>query len=281
MKTNTDQPLDTMSQYIKQISSKRLLTAEEEISLAISIAAGDFAARQLMIESNLRLVVSMVRRFANRGVPMMDLIEEGNLGLITAVEKFDPKMGCRFSTYAAWWINQSIEISIVKTSRAVRLPHHVIRNLTSVLRAKRGIEATEKAHATDEDIAEKLNISVDEVRRALECDIKVDSLDSPEGDEARTPLGSTLSNNDPEPDDLLQEEQVCAMLDVWLSKLTDKQRKIIEKRFGLNNQEISTLEELASEFSVTHERIRQIQIKILENLSKFLQRQRVSKSDVL
>jgi RNA polymerase nonessential primary-like sigma factor len=242
-----------------------LLTASEEVKFARRIKKGDESARHRMIESNLRLVVKIARRYINRGLPLLDLIEEGNLGLIHAVKKFDPERGFRFSTYATWWIRQTIERAIMNQSRTVRLPIHVIKEINACIRASRTIRQGQDAHPTAAEIADYLDKDVHDVERLLALHERV-TICSSSSDDERGPLDSLPARHDAEPAQCAQQERVNSILDDWIFKLSDKQRAVVERRFGLHGQRRLTLEEIGREIGVTRERVRQIQLDALANL---------------
>ncbi|MBV2121525.1 MAG: RNA polymerase sigma factor RpoS [Candidatus Thiodiazotropha sp. (ex Ctena orbiculata)] len=268
-----DAQMDATRLYLNEIGISKLLTAEEEVHFARLAQKGDQSARQRMIESNLRLVVKIARRYMNRGLALLDLIEEGNLGLIRAVEKFDPERGFRFSTYATWWIRQTIERAIMNQTRTIRLPIHVVKEINVYLRAARKLAQTLDHEPSSEEIADLLDRPIDEVKRMLGLNERVTSVDTPFGKDADKPLLDTIAdekNQDPTVD--IQNDGLNANLDRWLSKLNDKQREVVERRFGLHGYENSTLEQVANELGVTRERVRQIQMDALRRLRDILER---------
>lgn len=259
--------------YLNAIGAKPLLTPSEELDCARRVRAGDFAARQTMIERNLRLVASIAKRYLNRGVPLLDLIEEGNLGLIHALEKFDPERGFRFSTYATWWIRQSIERAIMNQSRTIRLPVHVVKELNVVLRAVRRLEARHGHDVGVERIAEESGLPVEDVRRALGLNEHVGSLDAPLEFDAERSLGDALADeNATDPEDSMQSLEIGELLERWLGQLDERHRAVIERRYGLGSAEVSTLETIATELKLTRERVRQIQIESLDQLRRLIKR---------
>jgi RNA polymerase nonessential primary-like sigma factor len=269
----SDAQMDATRLYLNEIGISKLLTAEEEVYFARLAQKGERAARQRMIESNLRLVVKIARRYMNRGLALLDLIEEGNLGLIRAVEKFDPERGFRFSTYATWWIRQTIERAIMNQTRTIRLPIHVVKEINVYLRAARKLAQSLDHEPSSEEIAELLDRPIDEVKRMLGLNERVTSVDTPFGKDADKPLLDTIAdekNLDPTVD--IQNDGLNANLDRWLSKLNDKQREVVERRFGLHGYENSTLEQVANELGVTRERVRQIQMDALRRLRDILER---------
>jgi|JYMV01.1.fsa_nt_gi RNA polymerase nonessential primary-like sigma factor len=268
-----DSQLDATRLYLSEIGFSQLLTAEEEVYFSRLAQKGDEAARKRMIESNLRLVVKIARRYMNRGLALLDLIEEGNLGLIRAVEKFDPERGFRFSTYATWWIRQTIERGIMNQTRTIRLPIHVVKEINVYLRAARSLSQQLDHDPTAEEIANLLDKPVSEVKRILGLNERIASVDTPVGKDADRPLLDSIPDeNGIDPSDLVQGENVNANLDQWLAKLNDKQREVVERRFGLHGYENSTLEEVANELGVTRERVRQIQMDALRRLRDILER---------
>jgi RNA polymerase nonessential primary-like sigma factor len=260
---------DVTQLYLNEIGRHRLLSASEEATLARSARDGDAAARQRMIECNLRLVVNIAKHYLNRGLPLLDLIEEGNLGLIHALEKFDPERGFRFSTYATWWIRQNIERGIMNYSRTIRLPVHIIKELNVYLRAQRHLEAIMATDPTPEDVAALLGKPADAVRRVMRLNERMASLDAPLEVDPELSLAESIPDEDtPAPEDVLQQGKVHAHLDRWLDQLGAKHRWVLERRFGLNNHEVCTLEDLAEQMDLTRERVRQIQIEALRQLKR-------------
>ena len=268
-------PRDATSLYLSDISISKLLTADEEKQYARRVQKGDEAARHHMIESNLRLVVKIARRYLNRGLPLLDLIEEGNLGLIHAVKKFDPERGFRFSTYATWWIRQTIERAIMNQARTVRLPIHIVKDINSVLRAARRLQQQQETRPTPAEIAAYLDRSVEEVERlmGLHERVTIGSTAPPGSDDERDLLETLPASADAEPSMQAQDDGICEILDHWVWALSDNQRKVIERRFGLHGCRRQTLEEIGREIGVTRECVRQLQIEALRNLKKMLQSQ--------
>ena len=272
---------DVTQIYLHEIGLNPLLSPEEELSYARRAVTGDFVARQKMIERNLRLVVNIAKHYLNRSVPLLDLVEEGNLGLMHALEKFDPERGFRFSTYATWWIRQNIERAIMNQSRTIRLPVHVIKELNLVLRAKRHLEAHADREAGVEDIAHLLGKPAEEIRSLLAHNEHMASLDAPLDIDPMLSVGESISDAQTvNPETGLQSQEIEALVKQWLEQLNEKQRSVIERRFGLNNQEVCTLEELAVHLGLTRERVRQIQLEALGQLRRILRRHGLSK-DVL
>ena len=274
----SDWQADATQLYLNEIGQNALLTATEERALAFKVQAGDFPARQKMIEHNLRLVVNIAKHYINRGIPLLDLIEEGNLGLIHALEKFEPERGFRFSTYATWWIRQNVERAIMNQSRTIRLPVHIIKELNVYLRAKRHLEARCEAEPTAEDVASLLGKDVEEVRRVLNLNERMASLDAPLDIDPSLSLGESIADDQCiAPEELLQRDEVIGRVREWMEQLNDKQRWVIERRFGLNDHDIYTLEELATTMKLTRERVRQIQLEALAALKRVLRRNGMSK----
>ena len=274
--------LDATRLYLNEIGASRLLTADEEILYARRILQGDEKARQQMIESNLRLVVKIARRYYNRGLPLLDLIEEGNLGLIHAVKKFDPERGFRFSTYATWWIRQTIERAIMNQSRTVRLPIHVIKNINSCLRAARKLHQENGMQPTAEDIAVETSRSICEVEKLLALHERVSIGNSANvAGEERGPLELLPAKADSDPSRCVQKEEINEIVDGWVLQLTDKQRAVVERRFGLHGYHRSTLEEIGRDIGVTRERVRQIQLAALSTLRSLLESEGVSSETIL
>jgi len=274
---DTSAALDATQMYLNEIGFSPLLSAEEEIHFARLIKQGDEAGRKRMIESNLRLVVKIARRYTNRGLPLLDLIEEGNLGLIHAVEKFDPERGFRFSTYATWWIRQTIERALMNQTRTIRLPIHVVKELNLYLRAARELTQKLDHEPSSEEIAHLLEKPVAEVERMLGLNERVASVDVSLGPDTDKILLDTLSGEQQnDPLTLLQEDDLSASLDQWLSELTEKQREVVILRFGLRGHESSTLEQVGLEIGLTRERVRQIQVEALKRLREILERNGLS-----
>ncbi|WP_287030739.1 RNA polymerase sigma factor RpoS [Pseudomonas sp. UBA6310] len=269
--------LDATQLYLNEIGFSPLLTPAEEVHFARLSQSGDPAGRKRMIESNLRLVVKIARRYVNRGLSLLDLIEEGNLGLIRAVEKFDPERGFRFSTYATWWIRQTIERAIMNQTRTIRLPIHVVKELNVYLRAARELTQKLDHEPSAEEIAGLLEKPVSEVKRMLGLNERVTSVDVSLGPDSGKTLLETLTDDRPsDPCDLLQDDDLSQSIDQWLSDLTDKQREVVVRRFGLRGPESSTLEEVGQEIGLTRERVRQIQVEALKRLREILEKNGLS-----
>ncbi|MEM7465948.1 MAG: RNA polymerase sigma factor RpoS [Pseudomonadota bacterium] len=270
----TQGDLDATRLYLGEIGFSPLLSAEEEVYFARLALKGDEAARKRMIESNLRLVVKIARRYMNRGLALLDLIEEGNLGLIRAVEKFDPERGFRFSTYATWWIRQTIERALMNQTRTIRLPIHVVKEINVYLRAARQLAQKLDREPSPEDVAEMLDKPIEDVERMLGLNERIASVDVPaERDSERSLLDTIPDEQNPDPASILQDSDVQRHIDTWLGQLNDKQRAVVVRRFGLYGREIATLEEVGEEIGVTRERVRQIQIEALRRLRQILERE--------
>lgn len=266
--------LDATQLYLNEIGFSPLLSAEEEVYFARKALKGDEPSRKRMIESNLRLVVKISRRYVNRGLALLDLIEEGNLGLIRAVEKFDPERGFRFSTYATWWIRQTIERAIMNQTRTIRLPIHVVKELNVYLRAARELSQKLDHEPTPEEIANLLDKPVADVERMLGLNERVASMDTPIGPSSDKTLVDTVADTqESDPVSLLQDSDLNNNLDGWLDELSEKQREVLARRFGLRGHESSTLEEVGREIGLTRERVRQIQVEALRRLRDILEKQ--------
>ena len=269
--------------YLNQIRIKPLLTPQQEFDTATRARQGDFTARQAMVEHNLRLVVSIAKVYAGRGVALADLIEEGNLGLMHAIEKFEPERGFRFSTYASWWIRQNVERAIMQQARTIRLPVHVIRELNQVLRARRHLEeSSTNGMASVEDIASLTGRTADEVADLLTLGELPASLDLMHETSAGDSYQDQFADQQaPGPDDTAQAHEVTHLLDAWLQTLAEREREVIEARFGLYGRDTETLETLAQRLDLTRERVRQIQQEALLKLKRRLSKGGVDKSSVL
>ncbi len=270
----SDSDFDATRIYLNEIGEAKLLSADEEVHFARLAQRGDDDARHRMIVCNLRLVVKIARRYLNRGLPLLDLIEEGNIGLMRAVEKFDPDRGFRFSTYATWWIRQTIERAIMNQTRTVRLPIHVVKEINVYLKATRKLSQHLDHEPTSEEIADVLHKPISEVKRMLGLNERIASMDTPYSKDADKPLVDVLQDETADdPSERIHDQGVQHNLDHWLTKLNDKQREVVERRFGLHGYEHSTLERVAQELGVTRERVRQIQLDALRRLRDILERE--------
>ncbi len=267
-----DKSIDATRVYLNELSRSQLLTADQEKLYGSKALLGDEAARKIMIESNLRLVVKISRRYLNRGLPLLDLIEEGNLGLIRAVEKFDPERGFRFSTYATWWIRQTIERAIMNQTRTIRLPIHIVKEMNTYLKAQRHLAQLLDHEPNAEDIAAHLNIPVNKVEKMLKLNERVTSIDIANGKDFDKPLVESISDScSLSPAEKIQEDGIKHNIAKWVFQLPEKQREVICRRYGLCGYEDSTLEQVAQELGVTRERVRQIQIDGLKRMKEILE----------
>lgn len=266
-----DESPDATQLYLQEIGYTPLLSAEEEKHFGQLARDGDPAGRKRMIESNLRLVVKISRRYLNRGLSLLDLIEEGNLGLIHAVEKFEPERGFRFSTYATWWIRQSIERAIMNQTRTIRLPVHVVKEMNYCLRAARELSQKLDHEPAPEEIANLIEKPVDDVRRMLKLSERVDSIDAVRDASDRSRLEMVADENSPDPAQQVQRSDLFHKLDTLMSELSDKHQEVLSRRFGLRGYPRSTLEEVGAEIGLTRERVRQIQVEGLARLRRSLE----------
>lgn len=272
-----EKSLDATQLYLNEIGYSPLLTADEEKHYARLARKGSEEGRKRMIESNLRLVVKISRRYINRGLTLLDLIEEGNLGLIRAVEKFDPERGFRFSTYATWWIRQTIERAIMNQTRTIRLPIHVVKELNVYLRAARELTQKLDHEPSAEEIADMLDRPAADVKRLLGLNERVTSVDTPVGPESDRTVVDTIADTAAcDPSQLLQDSDIKDSIATWLDELSDKQREVVSRRFGLRGYESSTLEVVGREIGLTRERVRQIQVEALKRLRSIMENQGLS-----
>jgi RNA polymerase nonessential primary-like sigma factor len=274
--------LDATRLYLNEIGYSPLLTAEEEVFFARKALKGDGLARKRMIESNLRLVVKISRRYVNRGLSLLDIIEEGNLGLIRAVEKFDPEKGFRFSTYATWWVRQNIERAIMNQTRTIRLPIHVVKELNVYLRASRELSQKLDREPSHQDIADLLDRPVANVKKMLTLNERISSVDMPMTVESETSILETVPDtSQSDPCEMLQESDLLENIDAWLDELSVKHREVLTRRFGLRGHGIGTLEDVGKEIGLTRERVRQIQVEGLARMRKLMENQDLSMENVL
>jgi RNA polymerase nonessential primary-like sigma factor len=264
--------LDLTRLYLNEIGHSPLLTAAEEVYFTRKAQQGCGASRARMIESNLRLVVKIARRYLNRGLPLLDLIEEGNLGLIHAVGKFNPELGYRFSTYATWWIRQTIERALMNQTRTVRLPIHIIKRINGYLRTGRQLSQASQRAASIDEIAREMECPVQEVERMLGLNERTTSISTfSSATDERSPLDTVADENGVDPALYVQDSDLKHGLRGWLDRLSAKQREVIERRFGLNGHERATLEQVGKDIGLTRERVRQIQVEALGHLRRIVE----------
>jgi len=270
--------VDATQLYLKEIGYTPLLSAEEEVYFARRALKGDEASRKRMIESNLRLVVKISRRYINRGLSLLDLIEEGNLGLIHAVEKFDPEKGFRFSTYATWWIRQNIERGLMNQTRTIRLPVHVVKELNTYLRAKRELSSKMAKEPSVEDIAALVEKPLKDVKRVMTLNERVTSADAPMATDSERPIVDSIADKQvQDPGELFKNTELKVCISGWLHELSEKQREVLSRRFGLNGYDSDTLENVGREIGLTRERVRQIQIESLKRLKIIMGREGIAR----
>lgn len=279
---STQRGLDAIKYYLKEIRKTPLLTFEEEQELARRIAQGDQEARAKMIEANLRLVVAIGKKYINRGLPFSDIIEEGNLGLIRAVEKFQYQKGFKFSTYASWWIKQSIERAIVNQTRTIRLPVHIAEVVNSYMRATRQLIQSLGREPTIEEIAKKMRVSVEKARSISQVVRETYSLDMLIGDQEEDTLKDILENNNAvSPAAFSEDIRRREYIEEWLTQLSPSERRVIELRFGLIDGESRTLDSIGKEFGITRERVRQIETQALNKLRLITRRNKIDLEGML
>lgn len=279
-KSDASETRDPTYLYLHELGYKPLLSPKDELRIARDVKKGIKSARTKMIESNLRLVVKIARHYCHRGLAFLDLIEEGNLGLMTAVEKFDPERGFRFSTYATWWIRQTIERAIMNQSRTVRLPIHIIKELNIYLRAAKQLAMHSDHKPTPEEIAELMHKPVEDVRESLSLAPDTISIDTPIVQDGQKTLVDVIADhNNIDPSELVQREDLAAHMDEWLNALGDREREVIIRRFGLQGHDHATLEEVGVAIGLTRERVRQLQIEGLKKLRRCLESAGLTRAD--
>lgn len=258
--------------YLKEVQKKKLLTLEEEREIAELIKKGDKNARKRLIEGNLRLVIKVAKKYVGRGLHLLDLIEEGNIGLIRAVDKFEPQMNCRFSTYATWWIRQSIERAISNQTLAIRLPVHISEEIGKIQREIYNFTNMKGREPTDQELSEMLDMPVEEINKLLTYVRKISSMEAPKNvEDDDYVLADTIEDvNSPNPVEVIENIFITDKIKKWLSKLDEKERNILIMRYGLDDMIPKTLEEIAQIYNVTRERIRQIECKAMENLRRLI-----------
>lgn len=273
---------DVTGLYLNQIGGKALLTAEEEQAYARRAKAGDFEARQIMIERNLRLVVKIAKHYLYHGLPFLDLIEEGNIGLIQALERFEPERGFRFSTYATWWVRQAIEHGIMNQARMIRLPSNVLKKISRIQRVFRQLEPEAPREQRIAKAAAMLDLSADEIRRALYLNENIVSLDLPLDARSGSSFGDFISGGEGDnPEARLQAQEMGNLIESWMKRLSVRQRDIVERRYGLNGQKPSTLAAIARDLDLTCERVRQIQKEALECMRRVLREGGLGRENLL
>jgi RNA polymerase primary sigma factor len=258
---------DSLQAFLKDIGKVDLLTAAQEVELAKRIERGDHGAKQAMVEANLRLVVSIAKRYRNQGLPFLDLIQEGTIGLVRAAEKFDYRKGFKFSTYATWWIRQAVARALADKARTIRMPVHVVEKLNKIVRSERKLRAELCREPTSEEIARDLDLPVEEVEQIQRSAQTPVSLEKPVGDEAESEFGHFLADSAPLPDDVADDNFRSRALTESLATLAFRERRVLELRYGFDGRAPATLEEIGEIFSVTRERIRQIERSSLRKLS--------------
>ena len=273
---------DVTQTYLNEIGARPLLTAAEELEMARRVKQGDFAARQEMVERNLRLVVSIARRYMNRGLPLLDLIEEGNLGLMHALDKFDPERGFRFSTYASWWIRQCVERALINQGRLVRLPVHLVREINGIYRQRRQFAAKHAREPSLEELAELMGRPSNEIKTLLQRGEQTRSLDQPVETGSTHTLGELMPDEQgDDPHESLANSESVTLLLAWVDMLPERQRQVIERRYGLRGGEPETLEAIAADLQLTRERVRQIQSEALVRLQGIVRGRRLTPDSLL
>ena len=271
--------IDTVRLYLKAIGERKLLSAEDEVRLAKRIERADNEAKNIMIEANLRLVVSIAKRYNDRGLTLLDLIQEGNVGLMRAVEKFDWRRGYKFSTYAAWWIRQGITRAIADQARTIRIPVHLLQTVNKVAAVRRRLEQELGHEPSVEEVAKELDMSEEDVKSLMELNSDTISLDTPIGGEDGSATIGDVVENDKElaPEEIVAERLLSEDIDVVLSQLADRERRVIELRYGITGEEPLTLVEIGKYIGVTRERVRQIEIAAINKLRRSGETERLRK----
>jgi RNA polymerase nonessential primary-like sigma factor len=277
-----DAHCDATALYLNEIGRNSLLTAKEERSLVIRVREGDFEARQRMIKCNLRLVVSIAKYYINRGLPLLDLISEGNLGLMHALDKFESERGFRFSTYATWWIRQNIERAIINQSQTIRVPVHMVRKINTCQQAFRRLESRNGIEPRVEDVADLLDTGAEDVRHVLSLNVRMSSLDAPlDMDPSLALVDMIPDEHTPPPEMKLHKAKLEAFVQQWMDELGEKQRWVVERRFGLNGYAVHTMGAIAESLEITRERVRQIQLEALQSLRCILLRRGLLKDALI
>lgn len=272
---------DATQLYLKELGFSTLLNAEQEVELGRKIKKGCDASRKQMIESNLRLVVKMSKRYINRGLPLLDLIEEGNLGLMHAVTKFDPERGFRFSTYATWWIKQNIERALLNQTRTIRVPVHILKELNVYLRAARTLSQQLDHEPSAEEIAEFLDRPVEDIKKIMNASTPVDSIDNLYDDSNRPVIESIAPEDSTSLENQLADENFHGLIDQWLDVLSEKERLVLCMRYGLRGHDAETLENVGQAVKLTRERVRQIQLEAVRKLRVLVEEANLSKQELL
>ena len=272
--------IDATTIYLKEIGYSPLLTAAEEVAYTRKLKKGCTVSRHKMIESNLRLVVKISRRYLNRGLELLDLIEEGNLGLMRAVEKFDPELGYRFSTYATWWIRQTIERAIMNQTRTVRLPVHVVKELNVYLRASRKLAQKLDHNPTPKEIATEVDKPIKDVIKILSLSERTTSFDTPVADQERSLVDTVADHGELGPQGSVETDDLSSVLVGWIEQLPLKQKEVLIRRFGLLSHQEATLEQIGLEIGLTRERVRQIQVDGLRRLRDIFRQHNLKGDDL-